>query len=109
LIPFPIKNNIRKSAESLQVKDEEIDWLIYHLIPTNTPATPESLMEQSGLDPSAVAASLKRLEQNSLIDQRDGKVCMLSINEALLRCQVRYDTTLPYTIENGVIREKKRP
>lgn len=103
-----IKNNIRKSAESLQVKDEDTDWLIYHLIPTDAPVTPEWLAEQSGLDRSAVAASLRRLEQGFMIELRDGNVGILSISEALLRCQVRYDTSLPFTIENGVVREKKR-
>jgi len=33
---------------------------------------------------------------------------MLTLGEALIKNQVNYEEDLPFTIENGVIREKKK-
>jgi len=102
------KNNIRRCAESLQVKDEEIDWLIYHRITGRDGLTTGELAELTSLTEQIVAASLERLKRNLLIESRDGTVHALSINESLIRCQAKYDRTFPITIENGVIKERKR-
>lgn len=90
------------------MKDEHIDWLIYHLIEPTGSVALEDLTERSGLDPATVKESVLRLEKSMLIEQLKGKVRLLSFGESLIRCQVRYDPSLPYTIENGVIKEKKR-
>jgi DNA-binding MarR family transcriptional regulator len=89
------------------VKEEDADWLIYHLIVKEPSISAEDLVAASGLDPSVVEASLKRLEQYLLIGHTEGKVRALSIGEALISCQIKYAKDLPYTIENGVIKQRK--
>ncbi|MFY9799661.1 MAG: MarR family transcriptional regulator [Methanoregula sp.] len=89
------------------MKEEDADWLIYHLIVKEPSVSAENLVTASGLDPRAVDASLKRLERYLLIEYGGGKVRALSFGEALIRCQVKYSKDLPYTIENGVIKQRK--
>jgi hypothetical protein len=67
----------------------------------------EGLVTASGLDPGAVDASLRRLERYLLIEQVEGTVRVLSFGEALIRCQIKYSQDLPYTMENGVIKQRK--
>jgi hypothetical protein len=90
------------------VKDEEIDWLIYHQITGCDAITIGELAKRNGLPESAVEASLNRLKINLLIENREGTAHALSVNESLIRCQVKYDTTLPYILEDGVVKVKKR-
>jgi hypothetical protein len=90
------------------VKEEDTDWAIYHLLVKEPSLSPEGLVTASGLDPCVVDASLKRLERYLLIEQTDGKLRVLNFGEALLRCQIKYSRDLPYTLENGVIKERKR-
>ena len=90
------------------MKEEDADWLIYHLI-VNEPAIPEKrLVVLSCLDPVTTNASLERLERYLLIERDGDKLRALTFGESLIRCQVKYSDDLPYTIENGVIREKKK-
>ncbi len=89
------------------MKEEDADWVIYHLIAKEPSISVEGLVTASGLDPCDVDASLKRLERYLLIERTDGNVRALSFGEALIRCQVKYSKDLPYIIENGVIKERK--
>ncbi|OPY35914.1 MAG: hypothetical protein A4E35_02190 [Methanoregula sp. PtaU1.Bin051] len=89
------------------MKDEEIDWQVYHLITWGHGLSLDWLTAKSGLDPQAVEASVKRLETYLLVQRKGERIEALSINESLIRCQIRHDTLLPFTIENGVIKEKK--
>ena len=89
------------------MKEEDADWLIYHLLVKEPSISAEGLVTASGLDPSAVDASLKRLERYLLIEQVEGTVRVLSFGEALIRCQIKYSQDLPYTMENGVIKQRK--
>ena len=50
---------------------------------------------------------LHRLERYLLIERTEGKLRVLNFGEALIHCQVKYSQNLPYTIENGVIKERK--
>ena len=90
------------------MKEEDTDWAIYHLLAKEPSISLEGLVTASGLDPCVVDASLKRLERYLLIEQTDGKLRVLNFGEALLRCQIKYSRDLPYTLENGVIKERKR-
>jgi hypothetical protein len=90
------------------VKEEDTDWAIYHLIVREPSISREGLVTASGLDSCMVDASLKRLERYLLIEQTDGKLRVLNFGESLLRCQIKYSGDLPYTLENGVIKERKR-
>ena len=89
------------------MKEEDADWLIYHLIVKEPSGSAEDLVTASGLDTGAVEDSLRRLERYLLIERTEGNVRALSFGEALIRCQILYAKDLPYTIENGVIKERK--
>jgi hypothetical protein len=90
------------------MKEEDTDWLIYHLIVKEPAITVEGLVVQSGLDLGAVNASLERLERYLLIGRDGGKQRVLNFGESLIHCQIKYSDDLPYTIENGVIKERKK-
>jgi hypothetical protein len=90
------------------VKEEDADWLIYHLIVQEPATTVEGLVILSGFDPGTVAASLERLERYLLVERSGGKLRVLNFGESLIHCQVKYSDDLPYTIENGVIKERKK-
>jgi hypothetical protein len=89
------------------VKEEDTDWLIYHLIASGHGAAVEDLIDRSGLDRGSVEASVGRLEHYLLIQKKQEKIEALPVNKMLIWCQIRYDTLLPFTIENGVIRTKR--
>ncbi|MFA4850635.1 MAG: MarR family transcriptional regulator [Methanoregula sp.] len=90
------------------MKEEEADWLVYHRIPVNAAIAEEDLPEVCDLDSEIIAASLARLERSCLIERSGRNIRMLNFGEALLRNQCKYEKDLPYIIENGVIKEKKR-
>jgi len=90
------------------VKEEDVDWLVYHRIPEGTPVTTDALAEKSGLGIPDVDAAITRLERSCLVERAGSSVRLLSFGEALIKNQVKYEEDLPFTIENGVIREKKR-
>jgi len=89
------------------VKDEDVDWQIYHLIPEGSATTAGELCSKSGFDAAIVAASLERLKRSCLIECPGDSVRMLNFGEALLRNQFKYEKNLPFTIENGVIKARK--
>ena len=89
------------------MKEEDADWLIYHLLVKEPSISAEDLVTASGLDPSTVDASLKRLERYLLIERTEGNVRALTFGEALIRCQIKYSKDLPFIIEDGVIKERK--
>jgi len=89
------------------VKEEDADWVIYHLIVKEPSLSVEGLITACGLDPGVVDASLKRLERYLLIERTEGNVRALNFGEALIRCQIKYSKDLPYIIEDGVIKERK--
>jgi hypothetical protein len=91
------------------VKEEDVDWLVYHRIPEGAPVTPDLLATGCSLGITEVEASLTRLEQACLIERTGSSVRLLSFGEALIRNQIKYEKDLPFTIENGVIREKRKP
>ena len=90
------------------MKEEEMDWLVYHRIPEGVPITANALAVNSGLGIPEVEASLTRLERSCLVERTGSSVRLLSFGEALIKNQLKYDEDLPFTMENGVIREKKR-
>jgi hypothetical protein len=90
------------------VKEEDVDWLVYHRLPAGAPVDMDTLAARCGLGIPAVEASLARLQVSCLIERSGRSVRQLSFGEALIRNQVKYEKDLPFTIENGVIKEKKR-
>lgn len=90
------------------MKEADVDWLVYHRIPEGAPVSTGTLAAGSGLEIPEVEASLARLERSCLIERSGSSVRLLSFGEALIKNQVTYEDDLPFTIENGVIKEKKR-
>ena len=90
------------------MKEEDVDWLVYHQIPEGGSLTPDALAAGSGLGIPEVEASVARLEQACLVERTGSSVRLLSFGEARIRNQLKYEEDLPFTMENGVIREKKR-
>jgi hypothetical protein len=90
------------------VKEEDQDWLIYHLLADRGRAGVQDLADQAGIARVLVEGSLRRLEKLLLVQRKDEEYSALSVQEMLIRCQCRYDPGLPYEIENGVIKMKVR-
>ena len=90
------------------MKEEDADWLVYHRIPANTAIAEDDLPVVCDLDTETIAASLERLERACLIERSGRNVRMLNYGEALLSNQCKYEKDLPFFIENGLIKEKKR-
>lgn len=91
------------------MREEDLDWAVYHRIPETGNITVEDLVAATGFEPGAVMASLKRLEHYLLIRQSGETVRLLAIQESLIECQCRHTRDdLPFVIENGVVREKRR-
>jgi len=90
------------------VKQEDADWRVYHLIPPDASINADVLAEKSGLDPSIIEESLARLQRYCLIQRNGQEVRVLSFGEALIHNQCKYEPDLPFVIENGVVKERKR-
>ncbi|ABS55794.1 hypothetical protein Mboo_1276 [Methanoregula boonei 6A8] len=93
--------------ECVQVKNEDTDWMVYHLLAQENRIALEALTQKAGLDRDSVADSLDRLDRAFLIERDGTTIRALSVGESMLRCQAKYDNTLPYVFENGVVKAKK--
>ncbi|MFA4824118.1 MAG: MarR family transcriptional regulator [Methanoregula sp.] len=90
------------------MKDEDIDWIIYHIIAREPSVMTGNLAAASGLDATTIESSLVRLQRAFLIERTEYSVRALSFGESLIKTQVKYSDDLPFVLENGVIKEKKR-
>lgn len=90
------------------MREEDLDWAVYHGIPQSGNVTVGGLAAATGFEPGAVMASLERLERYLLIRRSGDEVRLLSIQESLIECQCRHTDDMPFVIENGVIKAKRR-
>lgn len=90
------------------MKEADLDWLVYHLILDDPGITADALARSAGCEMEEVCSSLGRLTRYLLIEQQDQGFRALSTSEMLVRCQCTYDQACSFTIENGVVRVKKR-
>jgi Mn-dependent DtxR family transcriptional regulator len=89
------------------VRDEDLDWAVYHLIGDRTiSTTAESIAACLHQPPERIEESLQRLERNLLIERSGGNLRLVSFAEAIARCQLKYCNDMPVYIENGVIKAK---
>jgi len=88
------------------MKEEELDWQIYHILAGNHGMDEHSLAGLLQGSPEAIHESFLRLQKSLLIEDSPGGAQVLSIPEMILRCQAKYDTKCPFTFEGGVIRAK---
>ncbi len=90
------------------MKNEEIDWDIYHLITgRDTGWTRDELIAACGLDAGTLDASLSRLQGVLLITCRNGTFRACSIEEFIISSQIKHDPLLGLDIENGIITVRK--
>lgn len=89
------------------MKDEEIDWALYHMLPDGRPVAISELVQRSGLSREMVEASLDRIEANCLIAVMGESVNLLGLSDMLMLNEMMHDSSMPVYIENGVIKAKK--
>lgn len=90
------------------MKQEDADWLVYHQIPPSEPIMVADLVGRCGLEASVIEDTLVRLERYCLIERTGPEVRMLTFGEALVKNQFKYEEDLPFVIENGVIKERRK-
>lgn len=88
------------------MKEEELDWRIYHVLAENPGMDERSLAGLLQVSPEGIHESFLRLQKSLLIEVLPGGARVLSIPEMILQCQARYDTKCPFSFEGGLIRVK---
>jgi hypothetical protein len=91
------------------VKEEDLDWLVYHLLLDDTLQDSGRLAARARCPEREIAASLARLESSYLIVREGSWYRVLSFQEFILASQARHDPASPIAIEGGVIRQRKGP
>ena len=89
------------------VREEELDWTLYHIITARNTTTVPELCTDTGFSRDDVEGSMERLERNCLIGRSEEDVRVLSIHESLVMCRVNHAQDSPIVVEDGVI--KYRP
>ena len=89
------------------MKEEDIDWIIYHLIAQKETITVEELIVASEMDADAVHASLARLERSLLIERSGVSVRAVTIGEAILKCQIKNTVDPRFEIVDGILKIRK--
>jgi hypothetical protein len=93
---------------SVQVNDADLDWLVYHLILQGSGRTAGELSQAVPCPEAEIEASLSRLASYLLIEAGETGYRPLAFQEMLVKCHCRHDRDLPFTIEGGIIRSKKK-
>ena len=90
----------------IYVKEEDIDWRIYHVIMQEKRCSLEKLVGICGYESSVVQASIYRLRRNLLIDCREGENCYKAcdIGEIMLKNQLKDCFTDGLELSGGIIR-----
>ncbi len=89
------------------MKEEDADWIIYHLIAEKETITAEELIVASEMDTDAVHASLARLERSLLVERSGASVRAVTIGEAILKCQIKNTLDPRFEIVDGIIKARK--
>mgnify|MGYP000897567473 CR=1 FL=1 len=89
------------------MRNEDVDWSLFHLIPENETRTISELVEKSGFSRDEVVSSLARLEKNRLIQMAGEIVHALSINDMFILNEVCNSAESDIYIENGIIKVRK--
>ena len=89
------------------MKEEDADWIIYHLIAQKETITAEELTVASEMDADTVHASLARLERSLLVERSGASFRAVTIGEAILKCQIKNTLDPRFEIVDGVIKARK--
>ncbi len=101
-----VKNYILATVQFIHVKEEDLDWLVYHLVTGCNGETCAGLVRATGCPEPMIEASLSRLEHYMLVEREGLWFRPLSMQEMLVKCQSTYDKDSPIVIEHGVIRAR---
>ena len=88
------------------MRNEDIDWALFHCIPECGNMTVAELAERSLFSVEEIKASLARLEKACLIHVAGDTVCALSLNDMFILNEIKNAPSGIY-IENGVIKVRK--
>ena len=86
------------------VRDEDIDWNIYHMIVAHPGCTGETIRELTGFEEDAVRASLVRLMKYCLIECRNNLYRACSTEEIIIKHRLPDLLTDGLELTGGVIR-----
>jgi hypothetical protein len=86
------------------VRDEDIDWTVYHMITGEKGCTEDTLLTRTGYDKEIIASSLNRLKRYCLIDCRNDVWCACNFEEIILKNQISDLLTDGLELSGGVIR-----
>jgi len=89
------------------VKEEDADWVIYHLVAQKETTTAEELIVASEMDADTVHASLARLERSLLVECSGASVRAVTIGEAILKCQIKNTMDPRFEIVDGILKARK--
>ena len=103
------KTFIHDAAECVRVREEDLDWKLYHILAADPSKGEEELAAIACVSSDTIRSSLGRLVAAHLLERGDSGYRVLSIQEMLLRCQARYDKSCPFFLENGVLKMKPVP
>jgi predicted transcriptional regulator len=89
------------------VSGEEFDWNMYHILVAREPISFPDLCDLLDDPSEEIEASLKRLQEKMLIENRGDMIRLLSVHEMLIRCQLKYSQESRIYMENGVIKVRE--
>ncbi|HOV67472.1 MAG TPA: MarR family transcriptional regulator [Methanoregulaceae archaeon] len=90
------------------MRDEDLDWCCYIFLSRRAqPASPGEVAEGVGIPEEIVRASIDRLVHALLVSFDGERARVMSVQESLLACQLRYAGDLPFVLENGVVRARR--
>ncbi len=91
------------------MREENIDWSVYHIIAATDAATIEEISSRSGYSIDIIESAISRLKKTNLVNQKNENVRALSIQEIILRCQIKYQRKdSPIYLEDGIIKVKPK-
>lgn len=104
----PEKRYILLQVYILGMRQEDIDWKIYHSFCNGEKVRVEDLMEITGFSEEEVCASLTRMQNNYLISYSGSSARLFSVQESILKCQmVNTVKAAGLVFENGIIKVPK--
>ncbi|MDD3575173.1 hypothetical protein [Methanospirillum sp.] len=86
------------------MRDEDVDWTVYHLITGNPGCTGETLLELTGFTMDTVNASLTRLKRYCLVEFCDNSWHTCSLEEIIIRKQMATLLSDGFELSGGIIR-----
>jgi DeoR/GlpR family transcriptional regulator of sugar metabolism len=86
------------------VREEDLDWDIYHIIAMKGDISLDELVEQCGHPGVMIRNSVARLERKNLISQNENVVRVLSLQESMARCQLQQSMDDCIYMEDGIIK-----